>query len=820
MGAVYLATHLRLERRAALKVLLPELAEDEGFRERFIRESQLAASLEHPNIVPVYDADEEDGVLYLAMRFIEGEDLGTILREQGALQPEFALDVIEEVASALDAAHASGLVHRDVKPANVLIARSPSHVYLTDFGVAKRMATLGMTRTGFFVGTVDYCAPEQIEGKEVDGRADVYALGGVLFHCLAGRRPYEKDSDVAVITAHLLEPPPAISTVQGHLSPAMDAVIRKAMAKQRDERYQTAGELAAAAREAIGGGAAAAAVPTLPSPSPAATVAASDGAAVASTAAPATEPSAPPATEPSALSATVPPQPAPETAEHRRRVSRKALVVGGAIVLVAVVGALLGVLLTRSSPSRSSSPPTTAPVGTSGPIVPTSARPWLATAGGSLYVTSPSGTVAQLDPTSLATVSSLPDPARPRSMVASGDRIVTADDRSVTAYRTPRFAPVGAADFGSRPMLAAGAASAPIAVARGTGGDGGRICIVHATSTDPSTMLDPCVSTLGFVPAGLGVASGGRVLVSDASGGKVQLLTVRNGELVAGNEHDVGAQPAGRMIASGSHLFVPVAHGVAVVDLASGTLQRTIALPARPSDLWITSAGRLFAALPSRSEVAVVAVAGGKPFVVKVPNAATGLGGGRLPSGGEAVYAADAKGHVARLDPTTGKVLTSRTVGALQAKTPPALKVDDVTFTSSGRTVSAVIHLSGGSLPAASLVTKDARIKLGTAALALWQGGITTRVGAKRGSGLAIRLQPRSGRLLVSATAKPGAFAHLDVHLGPGGRSVVLAFTKVPATPKPTSPPPPPPQSVPVAPPPPPPPPPPAPQPPPPPTIG
>jgi len=272
MGAVYLATHLRLERKAALKVLLPELSVDESFRERFIRESQLAASLEHANIVPVYDADEEDGVLYLAMRFIPGEDLGSLIRSEGALELPFVLSVIEQAASALDAAHASGLVHRDVKPANILISESRSHAYLTDFGVAKRMKSLGLTRTGFFVGTVDYCAPEQIEGKEVDARTDIYALGGVLFHCLAGHPPYEKDSDVAVITAHLLEPPPAISSVRENLSPGIDGVIRKAMAKRPEDRFQSAGELAAAAREALTGPhAAVTTASTEPSASPAVT---------------------------------------------------------------------------------------------------------------------------------------------------------------------------------------------------------------------------------------------------------------------------------------------------------------------------------------------------------------------------------------------------------------------------------------------------------------------------------------------------------------------------------------------------------------------
>jgi serine/threonine-protein kinase len=279
MGAVYLATHLRLGRRAALKVLLPEYAEDEDFRERFIRESQCAASLEHPSIIPIYDADEERGVLYIAMRYVEGEDLKGLLERKGVLGDR-ALAVIEQVASALDAAHAAGLVHRDVKPANILIGDPGMRVYLTDFGVAKQVTAPGLTRAGSFVGTVDYCAPEQIEGKEVDARTDVYALGCVLFHCLAGRPPYTRETEMAVMHAHRAEPPPAPSTLGRGLPQALDGVIATAMAKPRDLRYATCTALAHALREALRGSA----EPTMaatPAPPAATTVAARAHAAAA-----------------------------------------------------------------------------------------------------------------------------------------------------------------------------------------------------------------------------------------------------------------------------------------------------------------------------------------------------------------------------------------------------------------------------------------------------------------------------------------------------------------------------------------------------------
>jgi len=253
MGALYLATHLRLGRRAALKVLVPELAADLAFRERFIEESRVAASLDHPNVIPIYDADEVDGILFLAMRYVNGSDLKTMLDRRGLLSPAAAAAIVAQAASALDAAHGAGLVHRDVKPANFLIEQPNEHVYLTDFGIAKRVGTAGLTKTGSFLGTVDYCAPEQIEGKDVDARTDVYALGCVLYECLTGRKPFPKDAEVAVIHAHLMEPPPRASTVRPDLPETIDGVIATAMAKHRDVRFDTCTALADAVRAALAG---------------------------------------------------------------------------------------------------------------------------------------------------------------------------------------------------------------------------------------------------------------------------------------------------------------------------------------------------------------------------------------------------------------------------------------------------------------------------------------------------------------------------------------------------------------------------------------
>jgi serine/threonine protein kinase len=253
MGVVYCARHLRLDRVDALKVIAPGLAQDPRFRSRFERESQVAAAINHPNVITIYHAGEEDERLYLTMQFIEGTDLRSELERCGQLEPDRAVRIIAQVASALDAAHQQGLVHRDVKPANVLIADpgQTDHVYLTDFGLTKRLESHGHeTRTGMFVGTTAYIAPEQVEGGPLDKRADVYSLGCVLYHVLAGNVPYPRDNEIAAATAHVNVPPPSLSAARPALAPAFDPVIARAMEKDPTKRYASAGELAAAARGA------------------------------------------------------------------------------------------------------------------------------------------------------------------------------------------------------------------------------------------------------------------------------------------------------------------------------------------------------------------------------------------------------------------------------------------------------------------------------------------------------------------------------------------------------------------------------------------
>jgi predicted Ser/Thr protein kinase len=241
MSVVYLAEDLRLRRKVALKLLAPQLAEDEAFRERFLVESELAASLDHSSIVPIYAAGEADDRLFIAMRYVEGSDLKELLRN-GPLAAERTVEVCGQVADALDFAHERGLVHRDVKPSNVLLD-GRGHVYLADFGLTKRLAEPRTVEPGLF-GTIDYVAPEQIRGDQVDGRADVYSLGCLLYECLVGEPPFRRSTDAAALFAHLEEEPPAL--------PGLEDVIPGALAKDPDDRYGTCAELIERAREALG----------------------------------------------------------------------------------------------------------------------------------------------------------------------------------------------------------------------------------------------------------------------------------------------------------------------------------------------------------------------------------------------------------------------------------------------------------------------------------------------------------------------------------------------------------------------------------------
>ncbi len=256
MSVVYQAENARLNNIVAVKVLAPELATDDVFRARFLQESRIAASLSHPNVIPIYDMGPWDDLLYIAMRYVAGADLRTVLKTHGRISPEQALSLIGQAGRALDAAHRSGLVHRDVKPANLLVEQGvdddPDYVYLADFGITKReLSRTGLTATGQFMGTIAYIAPEQIQGKHVGHRADIYSLGCVLYESLTGTVPFPKPIDAAVIWAHMEEEAAPPSQVCPELPRRLDGVIARALAKNPDDRYSTCRELIVAARAAL-----------------------------------------------------------------------------------------------------------------------------------------------------------------------------------------------------------------------------------------------------------------------------------------------------------------------------------------------------------------------------------------------------------------------------------------------------------------------------------------------------------------------------------------------------------------------------------------
>ena len=254
-GTVYLAADAD-GRQVALKVPIPELARDERFRQRFLREARIAAALDEPHVVPTVAFGEDAGTLYLAMAYIDGLDLREILRREGPLAPERAVGLIAQVAAALDAAHARGLIHRDVKPGNVLVARTEAgeHAYLCDFGLAKHISSVtSLTGDRNLVGTIAYISPEQIEGSAIDARADVYSLGCMLFECLTGQAPFARESELAALYAHMNEEPPLASEARPGVPVAFDAVVARAMAKAPDDRFGSCAALAEASAAALRG---------------------------------------------------------------------------------------------------------------------------------------------------------------------------------------------------------------------------------------------------------------------------------------------------------------------------------------------------------------------------------------------------------------------------------------------------------------------------------------------------------------------------------------------------------------------------------------
>ena len=636
MGVVYRATQLSLERPVALKAIAPELAGDPTFRERFKRESRIAASIEHPNVIPVYEAGEGEGLLYLIMRYVEGTDLRALIDAEGGLAPERAARIVAQVAAALAAAHRRDLIHRDVKPANVLIdaGGERDHAYLTDFGIARHAAaTSGLTRTGSVIGTLDYLAPERIQDQGGDGRSDVYALGCVLFEALTGTLPYARDNDVAKMYAHLSAPVPSARELAPGVPEELDSLARRAMAKDPDDRFSTASELAEALADTLparpartssgelpatgtGGRAAAetrparAAAPlglseeaslaaeTAEELSPAERRAEPEGAPVGAEAARAApgapapeEPAAPAAPEepapPAMAAATVAPLPGPAPSAPSRRRGVLFAVVGAAVAAIAVV-LVLSLSGGDTPEERSPAADGSRAQGGSGEQAGGDGR----TAGEGdaeqqALAFRPAGAV-QLDP-------------GPDGLAAASGTVWVADKRGA------RVVPVDEANAEPQDPVAVGPNPDSVAVGFGS---------VWVTNTDSDNVsrIDPVAREVtdtidvGERPEGIAV-SDDAVWVADGQGGTVTRISPGDGRATA---KPVGGGPVQIAVTDDDRVWVTLAEAERVVELDSDTgepVGQGIPVPGQPRGiafdgerLWVsaTTGGYLTVFRPDR----------------------------------------------------------------------------------------------------------------------------------------------------------------------------------------------------------------------------
>jgi YVTN family beta-propeller protein len=628
MGVVYRATHIALDHVVALKVIAPDLAGDERFRRRFADESRIAVSIRHPNVVPIHHAGEEDGLLFVTMDLIEGTDLRGLLRQHGSLAPDHAVRIVEPVASALDAAHAKGLVHRDIKPGNVLIEPRDGegeHVYLTDFGLARAIeATSGITATGAFVGTLDYVAPEQIRGQRVDARADVYALGCVLFELLTGNPPFAaRDDKVAKMYAHLQEEPPSLRVLRPDLPGELDQAVARALAKEPDERFPSAGDLGRAAAAGSAGS------PTVETERSVAVGAAAPGPPEATIESErARAPAAPP--EPETVTAATLPEQAPATPDRvppparRSRAPLLALIAGG------IVAAVVAVILISGGGGEAPSTTTGAPAADGGRADGSSAaeaavvgRPVpvgtvpvnLAHGQGGLWVTSRvGGSVSLVDGDPAKEVDRFSVPLKPEGVaVAEGSIWISAYDQPALL----RLSPDGAV----QDTIAVGAAPGNVAFGQGA------LWVANSgantiSKVDPSSGQIQTI-TVGQNPYGLAVG-GDAVWITNRGDGTIQRINPVNGRVDRAIE--VGANPKGIAIANGAEWVANSEDGT-VSQVVGGVEERTIEVGSEPrgvaagfDSVWVTVGGgdRVVRIDPETAKVVQTIEVGGGPEGITV----------------------------------------------------------------------------------------------------------------------------------------------------------------------------------------------------------
>ncbi len=622
MGVVYRATDLSLERTVALKLIAPELTTNPDFRERFKRESRLAASIEHANVVPVYAAGEAEDLLYLVTRYIRGTDLRSLIQEQGALEPARAARIVAQVAAALGAAHRRGLIHRDVKPANVLIEQDGGneHAYLTDFGIARDLGGTALTRTGMLVGTMDYIAPERLEDRPGDGRSDIYALGCVLFEALTGQVPFPRDSDVAKMYAHMNEPVPSARQFRPEVPPPLAETATKAMAKSPDERFATADDLADTLR---------AEATTLSGPR---SVPDADPTELSPTQhAPPPPPAKPPPAKPPPGLRPATPRPAPPprapvtppTQQVPERPRRALPLVIGGLVLLALIGVAAVLLAGGSSDSGDkSASKTTSSSDSSKPLSPSALSPidigsgvdGIEVGAGSVWVANNrKNTVTRVDPGTRKVAGTTPVGRNPDS-VAVGEGAVwvtNTDDDNVTKLST------------------SGKVEDTIDVGDGPEGVlAGRGAVWVADGLDGKvTKLDPGGGAPKTIPVGTDPVQlafdQDSVWVTNSGDGYIQELDQKTGEKV-GDGVQIGGETRGIAFSDGL-LWVAVSDQslVAAVDPASRKVVKRINVSDNPREIragegaiWVTCAGSgsVVAIDPSSRKVVAETKVKGNPF--------------------------------------------------------------------------------------------------------------------------------------------------------------------------------------------------------------
>jgi YVTN family beta-propeller protein len=617
MGVVYKATQLQLDRPVALKAIAPDVALDEAFRERFKHEARLAASIDHPHIVPVYQAGEIDGQLYLVMRWVDGVDLRGLIDGGPPLEPARAARLVGHVASALGAAHAKRLLHRDVKPANILVASvdDGEHAYLTDFGIAKlEQAGTGLTRTGMMIGTVDYMPPERIEGQPGDARSDVYSLGCVLYEMLAGEPPFIRESEGARMYAHMSAEIPWATDARPDVPPGLSAIAKQAMAKKPEDRFQTATEMARALTRGA---------PTEPSPAPDfATQRTRVSATVPAETLPAAAAAA--AASPDTTASLGQPTRATPTVRERRKLPVP-LIAAIAAALIAVVAV---VALTSGGSDDSSSEPSSSSNGDDGSVqsnapdavaIPVPGEPdGLGAGGGLVWVTGPStGTVSRIDAVS-GDKSGKPIPvgADPDSIALDDEAVWVTNKASDTVTRI---------DAQSGEVLAeipVGATPAGIALAE----DGTPWVVLTDENgvkpIDPESNTPGALVKIGHDPYAI-LIDGGTAWVTDRAEGAVAHFELPDGAV---SKVHVGGLPRALAVEGSSLFVVDFEDRLLELDRESGEQKNEFPLAGQPREM-TAAEGAIWVTLHNKNELARFDPATGEITTRKAPGAPVGIVG-------------------------------------------------------------------------------------------------------------------------------------------------------------------------------------------------